>query len=183
VKQAAHLLGHAVTFESISGQGSVFRIELPLAPDGITAAATSAAPVDGAAAHAVRQPGDTGMRLHGRLLVVEDDGQSSDATAAALLACGLRVVSALAVEDAVDTLEQGGEPFDALVVRHAGADPAEWQALQSILERWPGVAVLLAAGVGTDAVRQSLARSGALLLTQPLIADLLAQALPRLKAV
>jgi signal transduction histidine kinase len=180
VRQAARLLSHAVGFESALGEGSSFHLDMPR----VEAATRASLPVDAS------QPV---LSLRGRLLLVEDDAQSEDGTAEALRETGLKVVSALELDDALDTLESAGDGeaadadasasgtgFDALLVRRPPVDAREAELCRTLLDRFPSTRLLVVAEDGLQAALQPLQAAGVSLLAAPLTVAAVAAALPAL---
>jgi signal transduction histidine kinase len=189
VRQGCRLLGHPVGFESALGEGSSFHLDMPHVVVQ-TPAARAIAAVD---------PTQPVLSLRGKLLLVEDDAQSEDGTAEALRATGLKVVSALELEDALDTLESDAEAdgavgpadaqaaapspgFDALVLRHPPHDPRDLELCRSLHERFPGTRLYVVAQGSTDEARQALQAAGMGMWKGPLTAAALLEALPSLAA-
>jgi two-component system CheB/CheR fusion protein len=106
VRRLCDLLGHKVMVRSRRGQGSVFSIELPLAPEPV--------PLPGP----LHLPGASsgGGRRSGEILVVEDDPAVRELLELFLRDEGHRVVAADNAASAADLVAQGATRPDLLLV-------------------------------------------------------------------
>lgn len=99
VKRIAALLGHGLGLRSRVNRGSTFMLDVPMAQAG--------------GAPAPDAPPNTPQRLHGRVLVVEDNALARDALVRLLTGWGLQVDTAGSSEAACAAIAQA--PFDAVL--------------------------------------------------------------------
>lgn len=157
VERTARLLGHPLQLCSIPGQGTRFRIEVPLAVAGNTgafAAVSEAPPLDD-----VR-----GLRV----LVVEDDRQSAQALRGLLDSWGCTVALVEGLQGAMTTVEGGFEPDLILSDFRLRAGETGLQSLQSLraaLAR-PVPACLMSGDTDTELI-QACREAGLPLLHKP----------------
>ncbi|MDB5819778.1 MAG: two-component hybrid sensor and regulator [Rhizobacter sp.] len=186
VRQGLRLLGHALSFDSTLGEGSVFQIDMPRVVVGESAPKSTPTRT---AAIGVAIPPQPTMSLRGRVLLVEDDAQSEDGTAEALRETGLKVVSALELEDALDTLESEASStdtasrsakFDALVVRRAPSEARDVELCRSLAERFPSTRLFVVADATAVDGSAVLQAAGVTMSFAPLSAAMLATAIPAL---
>lgn len=167
VRRTANLLGHRITVRSKVGQGTMFRVALPLAD----APTPSADP----AAHP-----DTPALASRTVLVIEDEEQQRGALSMYLQAQGCRTIVAASAEEAVAQLgEEGGGLPDVVVSdfrltgRTTGLDAVA--AVRQKAGR-PIPAVLVTGDTDPARLRQAK-RAGCALLHKPYRPDDLRRAL------
>jgi CheY-like chemotaxis protein len=109
VDRLAKLLGHRIELRSSLGKGSVFSIEVPLAPQ------AAKLPVASAQLPATQEPeGDMSPLIGKRLLVVDDDALVLSSTSSILASWGCEVSTATSISD-VRTLLQQGAIWDLVI--------------------------------------------------------------------
>ena len=106
VRRLCDLLGHKVTVRSRRGWGSVFTIEIPLAPEGAAFPAPMHLP--GAVPGGDKRPGE--------ILVVEDDPALRELLELSLRDEGHQVVAAADAASAIDLIAQGATSPDLLLL-------------------------------------------------------------------
>jgi len=138
-----HEGGGHILLDTESGRGSIFRILLPP-----LATLPQAAPVTARGAAAKRAGGRA--PLHGTVLLVDDDPDVREFMAERLASWGLGVsVCANAVE-ALDHFMDVDAPFDLLVVDQTMPKMTGTEFAALVLERFPGLPVLLYTGYSDD---------------------------------
>jgi len=126
----------AIAVESAVGQGSRFRVYLPVCADPLPAVAPAATPGAGAGA----------ATAHGLALVVDDEPSMRRATERLLRRMGWEVATAA---DGVEALEQfGARPAEVRLVLLDLVMPRldGWHTLDALRQLRPGVPVILASG-------------------------------------
>lgn len=103
VDRLAKLLGHRIELRSALGKGSVFAIEVPIAPQAAKLPAVPAQPSGDAEPEADISP-LTGKRL----LVVDDDALVLSSTSSILASWGCEVSTAASISEVRRLLQQGG---------------------------------------------------------------------------
>ena len=138
-------LGGRIEVRSKPGEGSTFRIVLPLCSESL--------PAESAAA-SVAEPRGAGERV----LVVEDEDDARKGLVEILGMLGYTVVSAATGEEALAV--PVAPTFDALVtdLRLPGVQGGE--VARALRARWPNLAVILMSGYPQEAAAQDLLRSG-----------------------
>lgn len=155
VKRLSELLDLRVQVQSTLGQGSVFRVSLPLCDDAPTAIAVPAATHDA-------------LLARRRVLVVEDDADSRAALIGLLRAWGCEVRSAEDVNSARQRLAEGFEPEAVLAdLRLAGGGSGIEAALAVRTALGKGLPALLVTGDVGDAQAQRAETAGLCLLAKP----------------
>lgn len=103
VDRLAKLLGHRIELRSSLGKGSIFAIEVPLAPQSakLPMAAASQPP------SASEPDGDLSPLIGKRLLVVDDDALVLSSTSSILASWGCNVSTATSIAEVRKLLEQG----------------------------------------------------------------------------
>lgn len=116
VRRIADLLGHRIETRSRLGEGSVFSIELPLAP-----ADSRQVPASGSE--------ESGQSGRGRLaVVIDDDAMVLDGLEAILTEWGYQVIAAIDAEEAIAGIRESGRQPDIVVADfrlqdgHTGAE-------------------------------------------------------------
>jgi PAS domain S-box-containing protein len=128
----AHQSGGTVTIASEVGRGTTIAIYLP----------RSHAPITSMAQHVQPQPSANG---YGTVLVVEDNPEVADVTAALLVQLGYRVTHATQATEALSLLEQGD--IDLVFSDIVMPGPMDGVALAgAIRARYPRVPVILTTG-------------------------------------
>lgn len=156
-----HQSGGAIDLESVVGEGTTFRLYLPVALESPTAAARQDAAVQS------RPDGS------GRVLVVDDDEEVADLAGQLLKGCGYAVTLAHRARAALDLLN-AGEPVDLVfsdIIMPGGMDGV--QLAEELRQRFPKVPVLLTTGY-SEAMPAALAK-GLPILTKPYDADALCE--------
>lgn len=155
VKRLSELLDLRVQVQSTLGQGSVFRVSLPLCDDAPTAIAAPAATHDA-------------LLARRRVLVVEDDADSRAALIGLLRAWGCEVRSAEDVNSARQRLAEGFEPEAVLAdLRLAGGGSGIEAVLAVRTALGKGLPALLVTGDVGDAQAQRAETAGLCLLAKP----------------
>jgi two-component system, sensor histidine kinase len=155
VKRLSDLLDLRVQVQSTLGQGSVFRISLPLCDAPPTAIAAPAAPHDT-------------LLTRRRVLVVEDDADSRAALIGLLCAWGCEVRSAEDVASARQRLNEGFEPEAVLAdLRLAGGASGIEAVLAVRSSVGKELPALLVTGDVGDAQAQRAEAAGLRLLAKP----------------
>jgi signal transduction histidine kinase len=155
VKRLSDLLDLRVQVQSTLGQGSVFRISLPLCDAPPTAIAAPAAPHDT-------------LLTRRRVLVVEDDADSRAALIGLLCAWGCEVRSAEDVASARQRLTEGFEPEAVLAdLRLAGGASGIEAVLAVRSSVGKELPALLVTGDVGDAQAQRAEAAGLRLLAKP----------------
>jgi PAS domain S-box-containing protein len=124
-----------IDVRSAIGQGTTFRITLPLANEAVGDGVARVAASDGEPPHPLR------------VLVVDDEPMMTRAVARMLKPVGHAVTVAASGEEALDTL--AGHPFDVVVSDMGmGAGMNGWELAEAVKRRWPDIRFLLATGWG-----------------------------------
>jgi PAS domain S-box-containing protein len=128
------LRGHhaGLRIRSRPGEGSVFQLFFPVAE------ATSPAP-----AHA---PAPPGMRLRGRVLLVDDEAMVRETTGGVLAALGFEVVQAQDGLEAVALVDQDPDGFDLVFMDLTMPRMDGREAFQAMRARKPALKVILCSG-------------------------------------
>lgn len=153
VERMASVLEHPLTVRSRQGKGSVFSLELPLAPD----------PVAGAGGLPA-VPGPQGLLTGASVLVVDNEPAILEGMAALLGQWGCHVRVALTAAEAL-----AGPPAHVVVIDyHLGDGQLGTDLLRAMRERWGrGVAALFVTADRSDGCRQAIGRQQAPLLNKP----------------
>ncbi|SMO65855.1 response regulator [Paracoccus laeviglucosivorans] len=107
-RQLATLLGGRLEVESVVGQGSVFRLFVPLV------AADIAVPAEAAPKPEAPAPRPTPAPARGSVLVVEDDGGTQKAVSQLLTRAGIDVTASFSAEDALERIKT--RDFDCIIM-------------------------------------------------------------------
>ncbi|TCS74092.1 signal transduction histidine kinase [Sulfuritortus calidifontis] len=156
VDRLVRLLDHDLEVRSTPGKGTVFSVDVPLA--GIEAGAHAIAGQAAVAAY---------TRLHGRVLVVDDDENVLDALAALLRGWGLEVVMARNGDEAVALAPR--PPSLLLTDYHLGPGETGLDVVERLRHRLRGseFPVVVVTGDTTEAGMQAIADKGYPLLHKP----------------
>jgi signal transduction histidine kinase/CheY-like chemotaxis protein len=122
VDRMARLLGHALSLRSVPGRGTVFSLDIPLAPGMVGDAALEEPPLEDV------------TRMQGRVLVVDDDLAVRDALTSLLRLWGLTVMEAANSTAALTTLDRAP---DLLITDYRLADQNGLTLARSLRARWP----------------------------------------------
>ena len=175
VRRLGDLLGHRVSVRSRMGRGSMFAIEVALAPEPKPSAAAAVADDDAESA------GDILPRL-GAILVVEDDPEVSDLLTLLLEGAGHRVARTADGGAALDPLRRGGVRPDLIIADYNLPGAMDGLRLTAALrEAWGRQipAILLTGDISLGAMRD-VARAECLLLYKPVKVPQLMRAIQRL---
>lgn len=175
VRRLGNLLGHRVSVRSRMGRGSMFAIEVALAPEPKPSAAAAVADDDAESA------GDILPRL-GAILVVEDDPEVSDLLTLLLEGAGHRVARTADGGAALDLLRRGGVRPDLIIADYNLPGAMDGLRLTAALrEAWGRQipAILLTGDISLGAMRD-VARAECLLLYKPVKVPQLMRAIQRL---
>lgn len=169
VQRAALHLGHAVRLRSREGRGSMFEVEVPLAPPEHADDLQLAPLLDGLL-----------------VLLVEDDGAVRQNMASMLAAFNCQVLAASSLAEALEAVDKSLRLPDLVISDYRLAENATGldviqQARALAHEDIPSIVVT--AELASRAAEADLRAAGIPVLTKPLRADALASALKRLGAV
>jgi signal transduction histidine kinase len=173
VQACAARVGGTVHVASAPGQGSCFRLRLPLAAAPVAAAADTpnpvAAPPDPAraartarASAADRPPAPTGRAAGPRVLLVDDDEVVGLTLSVLLQRAGYRVhllADPLAALDWLGQLPDAALP-DLLITDHAMPALSGHELCRRVRQRWPALPLLLISGAITPDLAAGMARIG-----------------------
>ncbi len=168
VQRLAERLGHRVELVSRAGRGSMFSIDVPLAPPG-AAPASALLPPSRAASY-------------GSILIVEKDPAVREALAMFVASRGLEPATAASGEEALALLAERPRPPDTLVVGYEPAGALDGLATIRRLRAAAGQeipALVLTADVSAASLR-TIAASGLPHLAKPVAPAVLWQALQAL---
>jgi signal transduction histidine kinase/ActR/RegA family two-component response regulator len=172
VKRIAQLLEIDVQVHSIEGRGSLFAIDVPLAPIGLPTGAEKETPVF--------EP----MRFDGALaLVIDDDGDARESLAGLLTQWGWRVIAVESGDLALRAL--GDEPqLDVVITDYRlAADEVGTQVIERVRKACgAGVPAIVVTGDAIDDLRESMHSPGVQVLRKPLQAAKLRSLLHHLRA-
>ena len=173
VRRLASLLHTRLDIRSTPGAGSTFAVRVPRVRR-TRASAALAAPVSTApVADAVRGSGQ-------RVLLVEDDASVRDATRLLLKISGFTVKAVTNAAEAVDCVAREGVPDLLITDYHLGRDGTGVDLLHTLRRKAPALPAIVVSGDTSHAMRE-IARLDALhLLSKPVDADALLQAVRRL---
>ena len=126
--------GGSVTIESRPGDGTKVRMMLPRSltnpleqPDGVEGAFPA-------------------LERSKAVLLVDDDDQVREVTQTMLVDSGYTVLTAVDGSDALGVMEREGGRIGLVIADYAMPGMTGRELLQTVRDRWPGVAVLLATG-------------------------------------
>ena len=176
-RRLADLLGISLGVRSRPGRGSVFWIELPLAPAGLPRDQPSAV---GVSAEAAVDP----ARINGTVLVVERDALVRAGMQQAIVSWGGRVLLAADRDEALRRCRESDPPPDLTICnlrlpgRGSGIELA-----QELRREFEGMAVLLVSADVSDEAQNAARNAGFALLKQPVPAGRLRAALRHLLEV
>ncbi len=159
-RRLAQLLGTALRLRSTPGRGSVFWLELPLAP--LAEAADELPPL----ADFGR---DSGGRLQGTVVIIDDDPLVLASTAGLVTAWGCRTFGGPSVADAIAECNRAGVPPDLAICdyRLRGQENGITSAL-TLRHRFGDIPVLLVSGDLGDDLQRAAAHHRLVLLSKPL---------------
>jgi len=159
-QRLAHLLGTSLQLRSMPGRGSVFWLDLPLAPQDQAAAAMAAS------GDVIR---DSIGSLSGSVLVVDDDPLVLASTAGLVSSWGCRTFVGPSVAAAMSECDRAGERPDVAICdyRLRGLENGITAAV-ALRHRYGDIPVLLVSGDLGDKLQQEAARHGFALLAKPL---------------
>ena len=175
VQRLGALLGHRVQVRSRPDHGSVFAVEVALAPDGATPAAGPVLPAQAG--------GATQALTHtGTILVVEDDPEVSELLGLLLEDAGHRVARTTDGAAALELVRGGGVRPDLMVADFnlpGGMDGVHLAAMlrQELRRQIP--VIILTGDISVDTVRE-VARAECVQLHKPVKVQQLMQAIQRL---
>jgi CheY-like chemotaxis protein len=156
-KEAGHGLGMSIVYgiinrhcgdisvESVVGQGTVFRILLPIAP----APSSSKQPAEAATPQ---------QRLSGRVLIIEDDAHNRDLFMNALTLFGHRAVAAAGGAEGLELFR--AEPFDIVVTDLSMPGMNGLDVAKEIKKRAPSVPVILMSGAVLQGLENTVKETG-----------------------
>ena len=162
VQRLGELLGHTVDLRSRVGSGSVFSIEVPVAPDGLRRAAPSRD----------REPEVSAAR-DGLILIVEDDPSVRESLEFLLRIEGYRTTAAADGEAAVQLVTSGGMRPDLIIVDYnLPRGLTGLQVMTRLRERLGGdvPSLVLTGDISTDSLRE-IGRHGYTARSKPIAAD------------
>ena len=156
-KEAGHGLGMSIVYgiinrhcgdisvESVVGQGTVFRILLPIAP----APSSSKQPAEAVTPQ---------QRLSGRVLIIEDDAHNRDLFMNALTLFGHRAVAAAGGAEGLELFRT--EPFDIVVTDLSMPGMNGLDVAKEIKKRAPSVPVILMSGAVLQGLENTVKETG-----------------------
>jgi len=156
-KEAGHGLGMSIVYgiinrhcgdisvESVVGQGTVFRILLPIAP----APSSSKQPAEAVTPQ---------QRLSGRVLIIEDDAHNRDLFMNALTLFGHRAVAAAGGAEGLELFR--AEPFDIVVTDLSMPGMNGLDVAKEIKKRAPSVPVILMSGAVLQGLENTVKETG-----------------------
>jgi len=161
--------GHIHVYSEV-GQGTVFRIYLPLVADADVTPERNEAP-----------PEQSASRSHTEtILVVEDEEAVRELTARMLRMLGYRTLEASGVQDAARLAQERGQALDLLlcdVVMRDGTGP---ECVAAVREAHPDIAVIYMSGYTDNSIAQSgVLDEGVILVSKPFNAKTLGAVIRR----
>lgn len=175
VRRLASLLHTRLDIRSTPGAGSSFAVRVPR----VRRRSASAVAVPVAPASTAPAP-DAARGSGQRVLLVEDDASVRDATRLLLKISGYAVKAVTNAAEAVDCVAREGVPDLLITDYHLGRDGTGVDLLHTLRRKSPQLPAIVVSGDTSQAMRE-IARLDALhLLSKPVDADALLQAVRRL---
>ncbi|MDR6214155.1 hybrid sensor histidine kinase/response regulator [Paracidovorax wautersii] len=180
VARSARLIGAEYGFESTSGRGSCFWLNVLAAPDAVAAAVPAAGPGTPLPPPPPPAASTRVQSLAGDCLLVEDDPQVASALAQLLQSWGLRVETAASGPEALAWLDRGFAPDAILCDQRLAAGESGFAVLQALLERCGHArGAMVSADQGRIPELQQAEEEGYLVFRKPLAPDALHAVLTR----
>jgi signal transduction histidine kinase/ActR/RegA family two-component response regulator len=164
VKRMADLLGHRVSLRSAEGKGTSVKISVPRASSSVQLA-----------------PHVHSVSLQGTILLVEDDEIVASSTATLLEEWGLKVELCGTTEAAIAAMSRDEAHYDAILADYRLPGLPGSDAVRAAKLKWPGALGLVVTGDVTIQELDTLRAQGVRILSKPLHADRLADALSSLR--
>lgn len=159
VERACNLLDHELSFSSVEGRGSVFRVVVPRAPSG---------PANAAATQDAEVMPDPKLTPN-ICLLIEDDDAAREGMSRLLETWGVNTIEAENGEAASNLLAEIDIVPDALIVDHHLHGQAKGlDVIRSIRGSYGNIPAVLVTADREDALRQHAADVGVILLQKPL---------------
>jgi two-component system CheB/CheR fusion protein len=174
VQRLGELLGHAIDVRSREGKGSVFAVEVPLAPQ----------PARLAREGLEQEPGEIAVR-HGSILIIEDDPAVREALELLVHTDGHRATAAANGEEAIELVVHKDVRPDLVIVDYNLPRGLTGLRVMARLRETLGAgvpALVLTGDISTEALHE-IAAQGYLQRSKPVSADDLSRLIKRLLSV